>query len=225
MGWQCSHRRVSTTGWEEVVLGSSSVALNSPTYLSFLEGLLGQRGLLHSIVRGWWDGNWDGSRSEEKYRARERQSCLWSLCTQPGRDRAACGCCVPSSSLCTPLKPLPCKARSQRHSPCPRAPCPLPLPGTGETEAPLPCSRGTDPAVWHVLANTAGLGRGQRMEASPGAQTRRPCRAGMCSGTQQSGLSWDGKKGRGAGVWQGDYSLSLSPSFGKVPQLFSAPTS
>ncbi|NWV47304.1 CSPG4 protein, partial [Daphoenositta chrysoptera] len=31
-----------------------------------------------------------------------------------------------------------------------------------------------------------------------GTQTRRPCWAGMCSGTQQSGLSWDGKKGRGA---------------------------
>lgn len=46
LGWQCSHRRVSTTGWEEVVLGNSSVALNSATYLSFLEGLLGQRASL-----------------------------------------------------------------------------------------------------------------------------------------------------------------------------------
>lgn len=36
------------------------------------------------------------------------------------------------------------------------------------------------------------------MEASPGTQTRRPCWAEMCSGTQQSGLSWDRKKGRGA---------------------------
>lgn len=67
LGWQCSHRRVSTTGWEEVVLGSSSVALNSATYLSFLKGLLGQQGLLPNIVRGWWDGNWDGSRSEKKH--------------------------------------------------------------------------------------------------------------------------------------------------------------
>lgn len=64
------------TGGQEAVLGSSSVALNSVTYLSFLEGLLGHG---CSLVRGRWDRNWDGSRSEEKRPGRE------------GQDRAARG--------------------------------------------------------------------------------------------------------------------------------------
>lgn len=53
--WQCSQGRVGTTGWEEVVLGSSTVSLNSATYLSFLEGLLGQRALLRPCegAVGW----------------------------------------------------------------------------------------------------------------------------------------------------------------------------
>lgn len=160
--WQRSHGRVGSTGWQEVVLGSSSVALNSVTYLSFLEGLLGQRALLQPCegVEGW-----------ELGRAGARRN------TQPGKDRAARGHCVPSSSLCTPLKPPPCKARSQRHSPCPRAH--FQELGKLRHLALQPC-RGTEPAAWHVLANTAAVTQG--WEGARGWRSHPGCRQGALVG-------------------------------------------
>lgn len=169
-------------------------------------------------MRGRWDGNWDGSRSEEEHPARERRGCLWSLCSQ--------------QQLVHPTKtPSPAKQGLKGTAPAPGHHALFHFQEPGKLRHPCPPAHAVQRHRPSCVARAgkhgsgdAGLGRGQMMEASPGTQTRRPCWAGMCSGTQQSGLSWDRKKGV-PGVSQGNYSLSLSPSCGKVPRLFSAPTS
>lgn len=42
LGWWCPHGWMATTGQREVALGSFTAALSLATFLSFLEGLLGQ---------------------------------------------------------------------------------------------------------------------------------------------------------------------------------------
>lgn len=157
LGWQCSHGRVSTTGWEEAVLGSSSVALNSATYLSFLEGLLGQQALLQPC---------EGVVGREQERGETPSQ---------GETGLLVVIVYPAAASAPHLNPFPAKQGPKGTAPAPGHRALFHSQELGKLRHTCPPAHAVQRRRPSCVARAgkhgsgdAGLGRGQRMEASPG---------------------------------------------------------